>query len=465
VHISSQGSDIQELYGIQRSYLMPLIQNNDDISRGNVPSTPWALILIALLFVPGVYLVLLVAAFVPLYMWWELVRALSGLPGKSGSEQSLSRMIGFGAIIAAYACLRGVWMTLFRRPRFELALRVDLNQEPKLDSFILDVCNSLKTSTPDSVILHAEPTFFVQSGRLKVLNAEVKGRVLAISLPLLSGLSLNELRAILVHEFAHFTGRDTLYSRVVLPVYIGTQASMQRLLAEIKSKAEDLQGNFVGFFMKIPMVVPYAILWLYLKIFQLLDLFISRLREKRADFIAATTCGSRTFASALRKVVRLSRSFYTLSHDQIVDLLKDDKAYINYYAVFRNTLPQIWEWSSTFEQEALSENQLAFSSHPTLRTRLRYIPDSSDKYNDTENATSLIVNLDTYEKTLTESYTQLVAMFSADEVRRRKQQSMPKQTVRVRTVKCPHCYMRTYRGSRCDVCGKPLTSVFDEFDC
>ncbi len=443
---------------------MPLIQNSDDIFGGRVPSTPRSLIFIALLFVPGVYLVLLLSAAIPIAMWWELIGALNELPNKSGSDQSVERMIGFGAIIATYACVRGIWMTLFRKPRFELAIGVDLNRERNLNSFILDVCNSLRTTTPDAVILHAEPTFFVQNGKLKVLNAEVKGKILAVSLPLLSGLSLNELRAILVHEFAHFTGNDTLYSSIVLPVYVGTQESMHRLLAEIKSKAKDLQGNLVGFFTKIPLLLPYAILWLYLKLFQLLDMKLSRVREKRADFIATFTCGSKTFSDSLRKVVRLSGSFYSLSHEHIVELLKDDKAYINYYSVFRNSLPQVWEWTSRFEAEALSEKEQVLSSHPTLKTRLTYIPEASEKYNDTQIATGLIVDLDTYEKTLTESYTQLVGMFSSNEVQKRKQEARPKETVRVRNVKCPHCYMRTYDGTHCQVCGKPLTSIFDGFE-
>jgi Zn-dependent protease with chaperone function len=435
---------------------MSLVQGKDYLLDQRIPSTPRSLILLALLFVPGVYLVLLLSAILPLGMYFGIVHQLTQIPSKSGSDQSLERMIGLGAIIATSACLRGIWMTVFRKTRFELGLVIDLSREGKLESFISDICNQLGAKLPDAIILHAEPTFFVQSGKLKVLNAKIKGRILAISLPLISGLSLRQLRAVLVHEFAHFTGNDTVYSSVVLPVYVGTQESMNRLLAEINSTSKDLQGAIIGFFTKIPLFLPYLVLLLYLKLFQILDMKLSRLREKRADVISALICGSGTFSDSLRKVIRLSGSFYSLSYQQIVELLKDDKAYVNYYNTFRNSLAQSWEWSSRFEVEALAEKELAFSSHPTLQTRLNYIPNVPERYNDTEHATSLFINLESYEKVLTEAYTEYVSLVSHAEIQNSKQIKLPNPTRPVASVKCPNCYMRTYQGTHCHVCGKPL---------
>jgi Zn-dependent protease with chaperone function len=385
-----------------------------------IPLTPHLLIFLALLFVPGVYLVLLLSAIVPLAMWYGLVSGLNQVPNSSRNDDSLQRMIGFGAIISAYACLRGIWLTMFRKPRFELALSIDLKRESKLNSFILDICKTLDTKPPNGIILLADPSFFVQKGKLKILDSVVKKKVLAIGLPLLSTLSLNELRAILVHEFAHFTGNDTLYSSFVLPVYLGTQESINRLRAEIKFRSRNLQGIIFDSITKIPMFLPLGILYIYLKLFQLLDMKLSRIREKRADIIAAIVCGSQTFSNSLKKVVRYSESFLSLSQDQIIDLLKDDKAYINYYSIFRSSLPQVWDSSLKYELEALTEKQKFFSSHPTLSTRLAYIPTVSENYFDTQSATSLIDGLEEYEKNLTEYYTEYISILFSQEVKRRK---------------------------------------------
>jgi Zn-dependent protease with chaperone function len=428
------------------------------------------LLFLALLFVPGVYFILLISAAIPLAIWFWLVEATSHLSNASSSNQTLEKLVGFGALIATYACLRGIWKSFFRNPRFELALPVDLRKETKLRAFINSVCRALGTQPPDSVILHAQPNFFVQNGKLQTLNGIVKGKILALGLPVLTGLFVNELRAILAHEFAHFTGKDTLYSSVVLPVYVGTRSSITRLRSELRSNSDDIGEAFLGLMMKAPMLPPYAMLVGYLKLFQLLDLFVSRIRERRADTIAASFCGSETFSRGLRKTVRLSRSFDSLSKDQIIDLLKDDKAFINYYATFRDLLPQVWQYSDQFESDALLENQKAFSSHPTLRARLAYLPDVPDAFSDADDCTSLFSDLEPFETTLTDNYTQYIAYQFAHEVEERKLQSRqvalrsmkPLKPVRVASVKCPHCFMRTYPDlKRCHICGKRLTSIFD----
>ena len=440
---------------------MTLFQQNADVFAGSVPSTPRLLILIALLFVPGVYLILVLAAIVPIAFWWVLAGEFQRVSSQAEGNDGFERLIGWGAIIAAYACLRGIWVTLFHKPRFELAVELDLRNEDKLRSFITEVCESLQTSMPDSVILHAEPTFFVQNGKLKVLNSMVNGKVLAIGLPLLSGLSVNELRAVLLHEFAHFTGNDTVYSSVVLPIYVGTKESTDRLLGEMSDDSENIFALLTGLIMKIPMLIPYAILRLYLKLFRLVDMKLSRIRERRADIIAALTCGSKTFSNALTKVIRISKAFNTLSREQIVDHLKDGKMYVNYYGAFRQSLPEIWEWSSRFETEALEEKERRFDSHPTLKTRLEYIPVTTERYFNQESAIRLLHFVDSYEKRLTDAYTEVVAVSSASEVQKRKEAATPKVKKRIAYVKCPHCHMRSYEGNICSVCGKPLTSIFD----
>jgi len=423
------------------------------ISDKRIPITPYILIFFALLFVPGVYFVLIFCAIIPFIMLFQI-------PSEAGSDNRVQGWIGLGAIISFSACLRGIWITIFHKPCFELSISIDPKKEPKLNSFIIDICKTLGTNPPDAVILLAEPNFFVQKGKLKVLNGVVEKKIVAIGLPLLNVLSLNELRAILVHEFAHFTGNDTVYSSFVLPVYVGTQETINQLRAEIKLKSVNIQSMIINFFIKIPMYLPLAILYIYLKLFQLLDMKLSRMREKRADVIAALVCGSQTFSNSLKKVVRISRSFLSISHDQIIDLLKDDKVYINYYGVFRNSLTQIWDSSLKFESEALSEKNKYFCSHPTLKTRLEYLPNVSESYSDKQIATSLVANLDEYEKILTEHYTEYISIVFKDEILQRK----IKARKIIADVRCPKCHMWTYEGTHCHICGKSMKSIFDYFD-
>lgn len=428
-----------------------------------VPPTPRFLIFAALLFVPGVYLVLLGSAALSLVFSFEVFRLFSDTADKSNNT-NIPALIALGALIVAYACIRGIWIMLFRKSRFELAMSISSDQQPRLWSLVRQVCRTLRTSEPDAVILHAEPTFFVQTGKLKVINGKVERKVLSIGLPSLNTLSTKELRAILAHEFAHFTGNDTLYSSLVLPIYLGTQASMNRLLSEIRNKSETAQSAIAGFFIKMPMFIPYAIIFAYLKLFQLLDMKLSRMREKRADYIAAIVCGSEAFSNSLRKVTVFSRAFYSASRDQIIDLLKEDKIFVNCYSAFRSSLPQLWESFPELEAATLSEKEELLSSHPLLRTRLEYVPSVPDRYHDAELAANLIDNLETYEENLTAAYTEFVSLLYSKEIQKRKQRLKATDTRPVAYVKCPHCHMRTYEGKRCHVCGKRLKSIFDALD-
>ena len=64
---------------------------------------------------------------------------------------------------------------------------------------------------------------------MKTLDGVVEGRTLAIGMPLLKELSLQELKAVLAHEFSHFSGNDTLYSVFVAPVYKSLGSAIEDL--------------------------------------------------------------------------------------------------------------------------------------------------------------------------------------------------------------------------------------------
>lgn len=80
-------------------------------------------------------------------------------------------------------------------------------------------CTWSKSSSPYG-FLYAEPTFFVTQTKATTLDEKLGGgRILASGAPFLYSLGTAELKSILAHEFAHFTGRGTSHSRAVLPVH------------------------------------------------------------------------------------------------------------------------------------------------------------------------------------------------------------------------------------------------------
>jgi Zn-dependent protease with chaperone function len=421
-----------------------LILNFED----EAPIIEKKLIRLSLLFVPGIYLVLILSAFLPIGLWLLMINTLS--ENTLRNSRSFTSLLGLGAVFAIYGCIKGIWITFFKVKNFQPAINIDLGNELKLKSFIQEICEQTGSDFPNSVIIHSEPTFFVQSGNISLLNGQYQGKILALGLPLLGGLTENELGAILTHEFAHFTGNDTVFSLRVLPVYISTNTSISYMKEKIESSS---------FPMAIALSIPLAILKSYVFIFRRIDMYISRSREKRADWIAAKICGTEVFSSALKKVIGISEFFQYTSIEDNIQILKDNKQYVNYYKFFRDKYCYKPEYYSKFISKAFNVMEDANSSHPTLKTRLNYLPIVQNSNNEKKSSISLFENLEIYEKELSEYLSSYILSNYKSEIEKRKEKEYVDKNppILVRIIRCPKCCMRNYGNADvCEFCGKKL---------
>ena len=120
--------------------------------------------------------------------------------------------------IALYAVGKGAFALFFGHPALENAVLLDLRQHASLAQLLEEVAAKLGTRPADYALLGMSGSFHVFQGRALLLTGQViNGRILHLSAPLIRILSREELGAVLAHEFAHFTGGDTLYSCHVAP--------------------------------------------------------------------------------------------------------------------------------------------------------------------------------------------------------------------------------------------------------
>ena len=76
--------------------------------------------------------------------------------------------------------------------------------------------------------------FYVTQSPLTLMDGtKITKRTLYMSAPLLRVMSDAEVRAVLGHEFSHFTGRDTLYGSQVAPAYRSLQHGMDEMRANM----------------------------------------------------------------------------------------------------------------------------------------------------------------------------------------------------------------------------------------
>ncbi len=380
------------------------------LERDAAPALPLWRLLLALAFVPGVYLVLAATALLALavaaglvygiyYLFWEVLHWVSL------KFAIIAILIGIGGIYTVFAVLVGACKSLWPRHSSQPALILDMSQEPRLRRFIEELCRQLGCRVPDTVLLSGEPSFHVQQARVHTFSGRTKGRLLTLGCPLLGGLTVSELRSVLAHEFAHFTGRDTLYSAFVLPLYVGIESALEQM-GQVVSQSEESES---AGWMSIPMFLPAWVLGWYVTTFHKLNASLSRLRETRADIIAAIHSGSDSFASALRKVVRQG-TLYSVTHGRhITDRLAESKAFVNYYQFFRELVQSNPDALDTIEKRAMADTGGPDDFHPPLEARLASLPDQRDQHPDARPARQLLAAAQQKEETLTKLYTHLLA--------------------------------------------------------
>jgi len=365
--------------------------SSDTRSTISMPQLSLLLLIPSLLFVPGLFVVFFLAAALILIsagvVLWVL-QAIGFIP------VYVVLLTGIGALIGLYAVANGLYRSVFRPPGMAPALILDMAREPALSAFVDELCEKMGAIRPDYVLLHLLPTFFVAKDKINTFNGQATGRILAIGAPVMGDLTYDEFRAVLAHEFAHFTGRDTLYSTIVSPVYFSTAAACGQMRAVFSGKG---LGAVV---MSIPMIIPYFLLSAYLNLFRLIDSAFSRSRETRADIVAASIAGKQPFSTALIKVAVSNRVLMKmLSPNVPVTITNGSEA--NYCNMYRQMALVPGIDVEALEKEAMATGSRILDRHPSLKNRIAAVPDVATPPSQGGLARDLLLNAEDYEQTLT----------------------------------------------------------------
>jgi Zn-dependent protease with chaperone function len=293
----------------------------------------------------------------------------------------------------------GAWAvlkSLFASPgKGSFGLAKSAQDCPRLYQVLEEVAHRVDTDPVDEVYLAPGSSIGVhQEGRGPFGLFGVKRRVLTLGLSTLHFLTIDELRAILAHEYAHFSHKDTFYSRLLYQVDLSIGQAL---------------GGMAGTGGAFNYVNPfYWFLVLYYKSYSLLSAGFSRSREFLADRMASTLYGSDVFASALAKVATDGALFEMTVYGNIQQLLAEGKAFVNMYAAFRSFRDEQLareEREETYKK-LLEDNASLFASHPTFRERIEAVEalPKSD-HPDTTPALQLFDNVEDVEKELTDFLT------------------------------------------------------------
>lgn len=330
------------------------------VVRGEASWKVW----MALLFVPGLYVCLGVAG--ALAVGGAL--AVMGLLGWLFSfihrmPVGLMFLIGVGGLTGLLAVLRAGLATVRRARIVAVAVKLKPEANRRLFRRLTEIATRVGCRMPDNVILEMGTGFYVTEAHVQTVDGLCKGRTLCLSAPLLHILREDQALAVIAHEFAHFTGGDTILSRRFYPVYTGTSTALQEMskVADSPSENSGVSG--------LALILPMLLIGGYLSLFRRLERSVSRQRELRADSLAAQACDPAAMAGALVVISTVSAAWPRID-SLVAGALRSDLAFRSLALLFADMLSK----SPVDTGPTLSSDAGKIShptdSHPRLGVRL-----------------------------------------------------------------------------------------------
>jgi Zn-dependent protease with chaperone function len=216
--------------------------------------------------------------------------------------------------------------------------------QPRLFAELQTVARAVGESMPAEVYISPEMNAGVlQRGRR---------RVMVLGLPLMQVLTVNEMRAVLAHEFGHYHGGDTRLG----PFIYRTREAIERTLRNASRQSAFLQLPF---------------LW-YGRMFLRVTQAISRRQELTADELAARTFGSQSMIEGLKALARGSVAWTAYWRTEVVPLLEAgfQPPIAEGFQRFIHE-PEIWRQADQAAQEMLASSRPdPYDSHPPDNERI-----------------------------------------------------------------------------------------------
>ncbi len=336
----------------------------------------------------------------------------------------LTVMIAIGLISVALTIIYFLVKFIFKRHKSDLSHFVEItpDDQPKLFSLIHEIVNEVQTDFPKKVYLSAEvnASVFYDSSILSMFLPIRKN--LQIGMALINAVTHQELKAILAHEFGHFSQRSMKVGSYVYNV----NKVIYDMLDDNEALEDSIQSFanthiiftiFVGISIKIINLIQFILRKVY-DIVNINYLGLSREMEFHADAISAHVAGSKALKEALPRLDLADFAYNAAINNYYANMnlkkrsknIFDEQLFLMKFTaekhklVFKNDLPLVSINGSGLQGKSRIEIEDQWASHPSIKDRIQAL----DKLNITlehtndSPANSLIENRSKLELTMTD---------------------------------------------------------------
>ena len=334
---------------------MPNHDANSD--QGIKPQRSVALFaLLALAMVVASYMVIVLLAAACVYLPYLAVASMEHPPAQL-------YLLLLGGVIVAGTIL---WSLLPRRDKFEApGLLLEPAGHRRLFEELGGIAAALNEPLPREVYLVGQVNAFV-ADRGGLLGVGSK-RIMGIGLPLLSILTVSEMRAVLAHEFAHYYSGDTKMG----PWVYKTQSAMVRAFKNIGSLQEI---GHIAALQFVNLAATFILKWYFILFLRVVN-FVSRKKEYRADELACHVAGAEPMVQGLRKIHGAAMAWGPYWNTEVAPVLNQGfkPAIADGFSRFL-AAPQIKAQVTSGIEKAIAEGKTQpYDTHPPLRDRVAAI--------------------------------------------------------------------------------------------
>jgi Zn-dependent protease with chaperone function len=265
----------------------------------------------------------------------------------------LAAIIALAAVYTLYAIVRSIFV---RVRETDPGRPLTQAEAPRLWSLAEEVADRLDARPIEAMYITPAPEIAVtERGGLWEKLRGAGQRCLILGLGALPGMTQGQFRAILAHEYGHFSNRDTAGGNLARQV----QVSINHMALRLATTGQAQWFNPA---------------WLFLnglnRIFLRITLGASRLQEVLADRYAATAYGVQDFTYGLMHIIRQRLVFNLQVTNEIETAQEQVRDLRNLY-----TLPPLHddtqlEQVETRMAEATSRPTSPYDSHPAPRERI-----------------------------------------------------------------------------------------------
>lgn len=289
------------------------------------------------------FLVLVAAGGITLLFFW-----IGTIPIK------LILIVGFVALATIFYMVK----SLFVRTKVEDPGRALSEAEaPQLWALVREVAAEINTRPVNEIrITHGTDLAVYERGGTRVKMRDNADRILIVGVAVLNGFSQNAFRAVLAHEYGHFSNRDTAGGDVALRVNL----DIIRL-----AEAMALSGTATVY------NIAFQFLRVYHFIFRRITHGATRLQEILADRVAVHQYGADAFREGLSHVIRRDIEFRHVADKEISAALSSNRALQNLYEMTEQN-EEIKKDLELQYNENIARQTTEDDTHPSPQDRFKW---------------------------------------------------------------------------------------------